>query len=103
MTDQGPSSADGPSDDQAEREIDAFIEQADHLGGPPVSELGNQVALVMQSAWESIDEQVGRVPNNKLIAVMLLLSREAREAPADEPQHWYLHAAATIVGGLIRA
>jgi hypothetical protein len=87
--------------DQAERDIDGFITRADGLPGPPVQEIGNQIARIMQSAWRQIEEQASLLPNDKLIATMLLVSRDARKAEVHESRHWYLLAASTLLSGLI--
>jgi len=102
MADLGGSSADEELDPaQAERSINAFIDRANALEGPAVEVLADQMAEVMHAAWRTIEEQAAGLSQNKLIAVMMFLGREARQTPADEASHWYLHAASTIVGGLI--
>ena len=87
--------------EQAEREIQAFLDAADALGGPAVADLAAGVAAVVGEAWAGVERAMAGVPNNKLIATMLLVSRQARETSADDPRHWQLHAASTLLSGLI--
>lgn len=82
--------------EQAEREIQAFLDAADALGGPAVADLA-----AVGEAWAGVERAMAGVPNNKLIATMLLVSRQARETSADDPRHWQLHAASTLLSGLI--
>jgi len=98
-----PSLAPGEDFDpeQADRDVDAFIAGTVNLDGPSVAELAERVAQVVSTAWEAIERDTGNVANNKLIATMLLVSRQARQVPADEPRHWQLHAASTLLSGLI--
>jgi len=104
VTDLGGTPSEEEPDPQAvERNITAFIEQADGLEGPSVQSLANQVAETMGAACRKVEEQTAGLPQNKLIAVMMFLGREAARTPADEARHWYLHAASTIVSGLVGA
>lgn len=87
--------------EQAERDIQAFIEAAEALDGPPVADLAAGVADVVADAWTAVERRMAEVGTNKLIATMLLVSRQARELDSDEPRQWQLHASSTLLSGLI--
>jgi hypothetical protein len=100
---EGTPSEEEPDPQAVERNITAFIELADGLEGPSVQSLANQVAETMSAAWRTIEGQTAGLPQNKLVAVMLFLGRAAAQTSANEARHWYLHAASTIVSGLVGA
>ena len=87
--------------EEAERRISTFIADADALPGLPVARLADDVAAVMDRAWREIEAMMFGVPKNKLIATMLLVSQWARTTDAHDRQHWQLHAASTLVSGMI--
>ena len=87
--------------EQADPEILAFIESADELDGPPVTELAADVADVLGRAWATIEERMAAIPDNKLLATMLLVGRQARELQPDEPRQPQLHAASSLLSGLV--
>ena len=87
--------------EQAAREIDAFIVAADQLDGPATAELANRAEAVMAAAWAQIEQIVVGQANNKIVATMLLLSREARESTPEDPRQWQLYAASSMVGAMI--
>jgi hypothetical protein len=76
-----PSPDDETEQRRVEHEIDLFIEQADALDGPPVGSSGERVAKLLRSTWDEVEQVTETLPKNKVIAMMLLLSREARQAP----------------------
>jgi hypothetical protein len=87
--------------EQAERDIAAFIVAADELEGPSTAEIAERVEVVMATAWEQIAQIVDGQANNKVVATMLLLSRQARESTPEDPRQWQLHAASSLVGAMI--
>src|SRR5687767_2386832 len=87
--------------EEAERQIAEFITNADALEGPPVADLAAGVARVLDSTWSHIAEIIDPQTNNKIIATMLLLSSEARQLQPEDPRHWQLHAASSLVGAMI--
>jgi hypothetical protein len=48
-----------------------------------------------------MDAHMADVGTNKLIATMLLVSRQGREEEDDQPRQWQLYAASTLLSGLI--
>ena len=85
----------------AERAIREFIDSAESLPGPAVGELADLVEGVMLEAWERIRELMSGTPHNKVLATQLLLSQRAREQAPDDPEQWRLHAASTLLSGMI--
>ena len=86
---------------EAERQIDEFIVSADTLGGPPIAELAGRAAAILSETWDRLEAVVGDEANNKVVATMLWLSREARALPPEDPRQWQLHAASSLVGAMI--
>ena len=89
--------------EEAECRITQFITCAEELPGPPVAELGEEVAELMRIAWRDVAEVLDGKPHNKVLAVQLLLSRRARELQPDDHEKWRLSAATTLLGGMISA
>lgn len=85
----------------AERAIREFIDSAESLPGPAVGELADLVEEIMLEAWERIQGLMSGQRHNKVLATQLLLGQRAREATADAPHQWRLHAASTLLSGLI--
>lgn len=100
-----PSSSDEDDEEldpeAAERGIAEFIESAALLAGPPVHELAEQVAQVFHRAWDEVDRLMAEVAYNKLLATMLLVGQQARQLAPDQPEQWRLHAAGSILSGLV--
>jgi hypothetical protein len=89
--------------EEAERRITQFITRAEKLPGPPVAELGEEVAELMRAAWRDVAAVLDGKPHNKVLAVQLLLSQRARELQPDDHEKWRLSAATTLLGGMISA
>jgi hypothetical protein len=98
---------DEPPDDQdfdpeeGERRITEFITSADELPGPPVEELAEQVAALMRVTWTDLEEIMAGKPHNKVLATQLLLGQRARGLQPDDPEQWRLHAATSLLGGIV--
>lgn len=87
--------------EQAEREIQSFLDAAEALDGPPVADLAAGAARILADAWTAMEAHMADVGTNKLIATMLLVSRQGREEETDRPRQWQLYAASTLLSGLI--
>jgi catechol 2,3-dioxygenase-like lactoylglutathione lyase family enzyme len=87
---------------EGERHIREFIEGAEPLAGPPVAELVTATAAVLRQAREELTRLMDGVPHNKVLATQLALSQQARDEPAMPPD-WALHAASTLLSGLVVA
>jgi hypothetical protein len=87
--------------EEAERRITQFITSADELPGPPVEELGEQVAELMRAAWSGLEGIMDGKPHNKVLATQLLLGQRARALQPDDPEQWRLHAASTLLSGMV--
>jgi hypothetical protein len=87
--------------EEAERRITQFITSADELPGPPVAELVDEVAKLMRLAWRDVEMIMSGHPNNKVLAVQLFLGQRARRLQADEPEQWRLHAATSLLSGMV--
>jgi hypothetical protein len=59
------------------------------------------MAALVASSWETAALEAEAVPTNKLIAAMLLVGQQARSVPSDQPLHWQLLAASTLLSGMI--
>ena len=88
---------------EAEAQIDTFIVAADEAGGSPTAELTAEALANVRDAWNLIQQITSAQSNNKVIAMMLLSSRRARETDPQDPEHWMLHATSTILSGQIPA
>jgi hypothetical protein len=86
---------------EAERRITQFVTSADELPGPPVEELAEQVAALMRVTWTDLEEIMAGKPHNKVLATQLLLGQRARGLRPDDPEQWRLHAATSLLGGIV--
>jgi hypothetical protein len=87
--------------EEAERRITGFIVEADALPGRPVDELADAVAEVVRRAWDDAVAILRDQPHNKVLATQLALSQRARTTIPTDDEHWRLHAASTLLSGLI--
>lgn len=87
--------------EEDERRISEFIAAADQLPGPSVADLASRVLSISEGAWAGVGAAFDDVTTNKVIAVMLWLSREARTATPDSPRYWALSAGSTYATGSI--
>jgi hypothetical protein len=87
--------------EEAERRITQFLTSADELPGPPVAELADEVDKLMRPAWRDIEMIMSGNPHNKLLAVQLFLGQRARGLQADDPEQWRLHAAVSLLSGMV--
>src|SRR5918998_6602164 len=87
--------------EEAERRITQFVTSADELSGPPVEELAEQVAALVQEAWTGLEGIMEDKAHNKVLATQLLLSQQARRMQPDEPEQWRLFAASTLLSGMV--
>ena len=87
--------------EEAEARITGFVTSADELPGPPVAELASRVTGLMRQTWEEIEAFMVDKPRNKVLATQLLLGQRARTMQADDPEQWRLHAATSLLGGMI--
>ena len=87
--------------EEAERRITQFVTSAEELPGPPVEELAEQVSLLMRSALRDIETIMDGKPHNKVLATQLLLGQRARGLQMGDPDQWHLHAASTLLSGIV--
>ena len=87
--------------EEAERRITQFITSADELPGPPVEELAERVTALMQAALRDLERLMEGKPHNKVLATQLLLSQRARALQHLDPEQRHLHAATTLLGGIV--
>jgi hypothetical protein len=87
--------------EEAERRITRFITSAEELPGPPVEELAEQVGALMQAALRDLETIMEGKPHNKVLATQLLLGQRARGLQMDDPEQWPLHAASSLLSGLV--
>jgi hypothetical protein len=87
--------------EEAERRITQFITSADELPGPPVEELAEQVTALMQAALRDLEKLMDGKPHNKVLATQLLLGQRARGLQQHDPEQWHLHAASTLLSGIV--
>ena len=87
--------------EEAERRITQFVRSADELSGPPVEELADQVAALMRSALRDLEMIMEGKPHNKVLATQLLLGQRARGLQQHDPEQWPLHAASSLLSGLV--
>lgn len=66
-----------------------------------VDENGERVAGLMRAAWRDAETIMSGNPHNKLLAAQLFLSQRARGLHADDPEHWRLQAASTLLSGMV--
>jgi hypothetical protein len=87
--------------EEAEQRITQFIMSAEELPGPPVEELAEQVAALMQAALRDLEKLMEEKPHNKVLATQLLLGQRARGLQQHDPEQWHLHAASTLLSGIV--
>ena len=87
--------------EEAERRITQFVTSADELSGPPVEELADQVAALMRTALRDLEAIMEGKPHNKVLATQLLLGQRARGLQQYDPEQWPLHAASSLLSGLV--
>ena len=87
--------------EEAERRITQFITSAEELPGPPVEELAEQVSALMRAASRDLEAIMEGKPHNKVLATQLLLGQRARGLQMDDPEQWPLHAASSLLSGLV--
>jgi hypothetical protein len=86
---------------EAEQRITQFITSAEELPGPPVEELAEQVAVLMQAALRDLEKLMEGKPHNKVLATQLLLGQRARGLQHLDPEQRHLQAATTLLGGIV--
>ena len=86
---------------EAERRITRFVTSADELPGTPVGELADRVAALMGAALRDLEALMEGEAHNKVLATQLLLGQRARALRAEDPGQWPLHAATTLLSGLV--
>ena len=87
--------------EEAEWRIARFVTSADELPGPSVEELAERVAALMRAALREVETLMEGEAHNKVLATQLLLSQRARALGMDDPEQWPLHAASTLLSGLV--
>ena len=87
--------------EEAERRITQFITSAEELPGPPVEELAEQVVALMRAASRDLEAIMEGKPHNKVLATQLSMGQRARGLRPDDPEQWRLHAAATLLSGMV--
>ena len=86
---------------EAALQISEFIAAADELSGPSVDAVVDAVAVIVGRTYDEIDALTLPVPHNKVLAVMLAMSRRAQEATPGSREQWEASAASTILSGMI--
>jgi hypothetical protein len=87
--------------EEAEQRITQFVRSAEELSGPPVEELADQVAALMQAALRDLEMIMTETPHNKVLATQLLQGQRARGLQQHDPEQWPLHAATSLLSGLV--
>jgi len=87
--------------EEVEQRITQFIRSAEKLPGPPVEELAERVTALMQAASRDLETIMDGKPHNKVLATQLLLGQRARGLQQHDPEQWPLHAASTLLSGLV--
>jgi hypothetical protein len=87
--------------EEADQRITQFVMSADELSGPPVEELADQVAALMRTALRDLEAIMEGKPHNKVLATQLLLGQRARGLQQHDPEQWPLHAASSLLSGLV--
>jgi len=105
-TENNPERQDEPFEEEldpeeAERRITHFITSADELPGTPVAELAEQAAALMRVVWTELEEITAGKAHNKVLAAQLLLGQRARALQPDDPEQWRLHAATSLLSGMV--
>jgi hypothetical protein len=100
--------SEGPFDDEeefdpeeADQRITQFVRSADELPGPPVEELAERVTALMQAASRDLETIMEGRPHNKVLATQLLLGQRARGLQQHDAEQWPLHAASSLLSGLV--
>ena len=94
--------SDEPLDaEEAELRITQFVTSAGELPGPPVEELAEQVADLMQVAFADLEKIMEGKPHNKVLATQLLMGQRARGLRPDDPEQWRLYAASTLLNDMV--
>jgi len=87
--------------EEAERRITQFVTSADDLPGPPVEELAEQVDALMRTVSRDLEGIMDGKAHNKVLATQLFLSQRARGLQPDDAEQWRLHAATTLLSGMV--
>lgn len=87
--------------EEAERRITQFVTSAEELPGPSVDELAERVVDVRRGAWADLQEIMAGKPHNKVLATELSLGQRARALQPTDPEQWRLHAATSLLGGIV--
>ena len=100
-TGDGPLEEEEFDAEEAEWRIARFVASADELPGPSVEELAERVVALMRAALRDIETLMEGEAHNKVLATQLLLSQRARALGMDAPEQWPLHAASTLLSGMV--
>lgn len=87
--------------EQADREIQGFIDKTDAKWQPPTSELTDRAFEVMREAWQRVAEITDGQPNDKILSMFLHASKVAREIDPREREYWIASATSTILSSQI--
>jgi hypothetical protein len=87
--------------EEADQRITQFVTSANELSGPPVEELADQVAALMRTALRDLEAIMEGKSHNKVLATQLLLGQRARGLQQHDPEQWPLHAASSLMSGLV--
>lgn len=87
--------------EEAEQRITQFVTSVDDLPGPPVEELAEQVDALMRAVSRDLEEIMDGKAHNKVLATQLLLGQRARGLQPDDAEQWRLHAATTLLSGMV--
>ena len=87
--------------EEAEWRIARFVASADELSGPSVEELAERGAALMRAALGNVEALMEGEVHNKVLATQLLLGQRARALGMDDPEQWPLHAASTLLSGMV--
>jgi hypothetical protein len=55
----------------------------------------------MRVTWTDLEEIMAGKPHNKVLATQFLLGQRARGLQPDDPEQWRLHAATSLLGGIV--
>ena len=89
--------------EEAQRQIQGFIDNADSKWEPPTSELTDQALAIMRDTWERISAITSGHPNDKILAMFLHASSIAREIDPRQREYWIASATSTILSSQIPA
>src|SRR5215208_4297702 len=79
--------------EEADQRITQFVRSAE--------ELADQVAALMRTALRDLEAIMEGKPHNKVLATQLLLGQRARGMQQHNPEQWPLHAASSLLSGLV--